>query len=94
MTILTDDLIEKAAEALNPGAFIRCHCNCSCCKHEHNRAQDMARREARAALRAILPDLVESAAKVAEGHDPNALIYRWVLARDIRSLLNKEDGNG
>lgn len=87
MTILTDEIVEKAAEALcksmatSPVEW----------RDVTERGRKLYRRDARAALQAVLPDVVETAAKMAEGHDPNALVYRWVLARDIRSLLNKED---
>lgn len=92
MVILTPELIEKAAKAqctalgLNPDELFEKEGGGAPVPLWHFQVQS-----ARAALQAVLPDVVESAAKVAEGHDPNALVYRWVLARDIRSLLNKED---
>lgn len=88
--ILTYDLIEKAARAMFEAWPFEYPGKGSWTDLPEGEKQSI-RATARACLEAILPDVVEKCAKAAEGSDPNALLYRWVLARDIRSLLNKEN---
>ncbi len=98
MTILTDELIEKAALAMRdrPRGVV------------YDPVMDRHRLNARACLEAILPDIVEKCAQTAEGELlPGSTQYRtegagdWSVtsfygkgridsAASIRSLLNKE----
>lgn len=106
MTILTDDLIEKAARAIN--ALVCADAIEQGCTadgiwdslHEPVKAELLE--EARAALEAALPSLVERCAKEAEGvpsygsddFTQGVDTGRMNAAESIRSLLNKEDENG
>jgi hypothetical protein len=88
MTVLTDDLIEKAARAIwedKTGLL----------DWSHSCAQDIYRRSARACLTAVLPDVVEACAKVAEDNSTWGVGENggeewpspYELAEAIRSLL-------
>lgn len=89
MTILTDELIEKAALAMRdrPRGVV------------YDAVMDRHRLDARACLEAILPDVVEKCAQVVErtipyGFEPYNRVRRKSAAH-IRSLLNKEgNANG
>lgn len=97
MTILSDEMIEKAAKAIC-AAYGEESCTCRECV-------DMQKTGARAALSAVIDDVIEEAAKVAEKCVPNARVafagplpqpteqeIARGVATAIRSLKEKEIG--
>lgn len=97
MDILTDELITKAAVAIVDKRFDVINGRVPT---EH----EVAQLYARAALQAVLPDVVEKCAQALINSGCAAPAdYNWSAgwdaavengAHSIRSLLNKEDGNG
>lgn len=99
MTILTPEIIEKAARAINPHVWDKA----PGANWQHDVAQMMAIADATAALEAALPSLVEATWRdainlvVLCGPPGSEDLRDNLIARmktRIRSLLNKEDQNG
>ena len=90
MTILTDELSEKVARRICAAANDCINDKCESCEKSWPKYLP----EARAALTAILPMLVEECAKAARGHDNNGWSSysegRQNAASDVRSLMTKE----
>lgn len=78
MTILTPELIEKAAEALFLNSGWRDW------EKEHYTSKDLWRARAKVALTAVIPDVVASCAAVAD------IAGDVAIAAEIRSLIPQE----
>lgn len=99
-TILTDEIVEKATKDHWEAAGYERISWARLVEVEPVTAEQ-ARRQTRAALEAVLPDVVEKCAKVAEERYPYREVAKKTpaiasaaaanIAESIRSLLNKED---
>jgi hypothetical protein len=81
MTILTEEIVEKAARGLHEEVRTiiapNFRMDVSTWEQLQDRDRDVCLRQARAALQAVLPDIVEACAKAAEGKPlPCAPHYR------------------
>lgn len=95
MTIITDDLIEKGARAIFEMERTR-HPTSPDFEWDDCSADHSA--QARAALQAVLPDVVEKCARACDRPNPHLANLSHTRERayeecaaSIRSLLNKED---